>query len=86
MTNHIAPIDLNFFVLFSMTNFYRFVKNIFYKKFRMFGAIVWNLLIIEPFFHWIFWKTKIEIYIETWGVLGIIGKPFTKFDLINLIS
>jgi hypothetical protein len=31
--------------------------------FRMFGATMWNLLIIEPFFHWIFWKTKIENYI-----------------------
>ncbi len=31
--------------------------------FRMFRAIMWNLLIIEPFFHRIFRKTKIENYI-----------------------
>jgi hypothetical protein len=28
--------------------------------FRMFEVIVWKLLIIEPFFHWFFWKTKIN--------------------------
>jgi hypothetical protein len=35
--------------------------------FRMFGATMWNLLIIEPFFHWIFSKMNIEIYIGIWG-------------------
>jgi hypothetical protein len=43
--------------------------------FRMFGTIVWNLLIIEPFVHWFFWKTKIENYVGIWGFFGIIGKP-----------
>jgi hypothetical protein len=54
--------------------------------FKMFGAIVWNLLIIEPFFHRIFWKTKIENYIEIWGHSWYCWKALTKFDLINLIS
>ncbi len=53
--------------------------------FRMFGAIVWNLLIIEPFFHWIYWKTKIENYIKIWGHYWYCWKTFTKFDLIKLI-
>jgi len=52
---------------------------------RMFGATVWNLLIIEPFFHWIFWKTKIENYIRIWGHSWYCWKAFTKFDLIKLI-
>jgi hypothetical protein len=45
---------------------------------------MWNLVIIEPFFHWIFWKTKIENYI---GILGCwyCSKALTKFDLIKLI-
>ncbi len=49
--------------------------------FRMFGIIVWNLLIIEPFFHWIFWKTKIENYIGIWGHNWYCWKSLTKFDL-----
>jgi hypothetical protein len=65
-----------------MINFHPFVKNILEKKyyfrkflkFRMFGATIWNLLIIESFFHWIFWKPKIEYYIGTWEVLGIVRK------------
>jgi hypothetical protein len=52
--------------------------------FRMFGTTVWNLLIIEPFFHWIFWKTKIENYI--WRHSWYCWKALTKFDLIKLIS
>ncbi len=43
--------------------------------FRMFGTTMWNLLIIEPFFHWIFWKTKIKNYIVIQGTLGIVKKP-----------
>jgi hypothetical protein len=43
--------------------------------FRMFGVTMWTLLIIKPFFHWIFWKTKIENCIGIWGVLGIVRKP-----------
>jgi hypothetical protein len=53
--------------------------------FRMFGTIVWNLLIIKPFFHWFFWKTKIENYIGIWGHSWYCWKALTKFDLIKLI-
>jgi hypothetical protein len=52
--------------------------------FRMLRAIVWNLLIIEPFFHWSFWKTKIENYIRIWGHFWYCWKTFTEFDLIKL--
>jgi hypothetical protein len=41
----------------------------------MFGAIVWNLLIIEPFFHGIFEKPRLKTILELGGVFGIIGKP-----------
>ncbi len=53
--------------------------------FRMFRATMWNLLIIEPFFHWIFWKMKIEIYIGIWGRSWYCWKVLTKFDLIKSI-
>jgi hypothetical protein len=53
--------------------------------FIMFGATMWNLLIIEPFFHWIFWKAKIENYIGIWGHSWYCWKTFTKFDFIKLI-
>jgi len=43
--------------------------------FRMFGAIMWNLLIIKPFFHWIFWKTKIQNYIGIWAFLVLLESP-----------
>ncbi len=52
--------------------------------FRMFGVTMWNLLII-PFFHWFFWKTKIENYIGIWGRFWYCWKALTKFDLIKLI-
>jgi hypothetical protein len=52
---------------------------------RMFGATMWNLLIIEPFFHWIFWKTKIENYMNL-GHSWYCWKTLTEFDLIKLIS
>jgi hypothetical protein len=42
--------------------------------FRMFGAIVWNLLIIEPFIDF-FAKPRLKTTFELWGILGIIGKP-----------
>jgi hypothetical protein len=54
--------------------------------FIIFRAIVWNLLIIEPFFHWIFWKTNIENYIGILGCSWYCWKALTKFDLIKLIS
>jgi len=53
--------------------------------FRMFGAIVWNLLIIEPFFLWIKKKTKIENYIGIWVHSWDYWKALTKFDLVKLI-
>jgi len=34
---------------------------------EIFGVTMQRLLIIEPFFHWSFWKTKIENYIGIWG-------------------
>jgi hypothetical protein len=57
--------------------------------FRMFGTTMWNLLIIEPFFHWIFWKTKIENYIGTWGVFLVLLESlhqvqFNKVDFVIL--
>jgi hypothetical protein len=43
--------------------------------FRMFGGIVWNLLIIEPFFIDFFEKPRLKTILEFGGVLGIVGKP-----------
>jgi hypothetical protein len=43
--------------------------------FRMFGAIVWNLLIVEPFFIDFFEKPRLKTILEFGGVLGIVGKP-----------
>jgi hypothetical protein len=43
--------------------------------FRMFGVMVWTLLIIEPFFHWIKKKPRLKTLLEYGGILGIIGKP-----------
>jgi hypothetical protein len=42
--------------------------------FRMFGVIVWNLLIIEPFFIDFFEKPRLKTILELGGVLGIVGK------------
>jgi hypothetical protein len=54
--------------------------------FKMFGATVWNLLIIEPLFIECFLKTKIENYIGTWGHSWYYWKTPTRFNLIKLIS
>ncbi len=43
--------------------------------FRMFGATMWNLLIIEPFFIENFEKPRLKTILEFGGVLGIVGKP-----------
>ncbi len=43
--------------------------------FRMFGAIVWNLLIVEPFFIDFFEKPRLKTILEFGGILGIVGKP-----------
>jgi hypothetical protein len=53
--------------------------------FKMSETTMWNLWIIEPFFHWIFWKTNIENYIGIWGHYWYCWKALTKFDLIKLI-
>jgi predicted CDP-diglyceride synthetase/phosphatidate cytidylyltransferase len=34
---------------------------------RLFGAMVWKILTIEPFFQWKLNKIKIESYIVIWG-------------------
>jgi hypothetical protein len=34
---------------------------------KMFGATMWKLLIIEPFFQWKFNKIEIENCIRIWG-------------------
>jgi len=41
----------------------------------MFGAIMWNLLIIEPFFHEFFEKSRLKIILKFGDILGIVGKP-----------
>jgi hypothetical protein len=51
----------------------------------LFGAMVWMLLIIEPFFQWIiFFLTKICIGI--WGHSWCCWKALDKLDLIEFIS
>jgi hypothetical protein len=54
--------------------------------FRVFGAKVWNLLIIEPFFYWNFEKPRLKTILEIGGVLGIVGKPSpcNKVDFLIL--
>jgi len=42
---------------------------------RLFGAMLWKLLIIEPFFRWKLNKIEIETVLEFGGVLGVVGKP-----------
>jgi hypothetical protein len=43
--------------------------------FQMFGAIVWNLLIIQPFVIEFFEKPRLKTILEFGGVLSIVGKP-----------
>ncbi len=43
--------------------------------FRMFGATMWNLLIIEAFFIEFFEKQRLKSILEIGGVLGVVGKP-----------
>ncbi len=43
--------------------------------FRVFGARMWNLLTIEPFFFEFFEKPRLKIMLKIGGVLGIVGKP-----------
>lgn len=42
---------------------------------KLFGVMVWKLLIIKPFFQWKVNKNKIEIVLEVGGVLGVVGEP-----------
>jgi hypothetical protein len=51
--------------------------------FRMFGTIVWNLLIIEPFFHWFLKNQDWELYWNL-GVFLIVGKLSPSFNFVIL--
>jgi hypothetical protein len=51
-----------------------------------FGAIVWKLLIIEPFFQWKFNKIKSENSIGIWGCSGCCWKALGESDLVEFIS
>jgi hypothetical protein len=42
--------------------------------FRMFGATLWNLLIIDHFFIEFFEKPRLKTILEFGGVFGIVGK------------
>jgi hypothetical protein len=41
----------------------------------MFGAIVWNVLILNHFFIEFFEKPRLKTILEFGGILGIVGKP-----------
>jgi hypothetical protein len=43
--------------------------------FRVFGARVWDPLIIEPFFILFFEKPRLKTILKIGGVLDIVGKP-----------
>jgi hypothetical protein len=42
---------------------------------RVFGIMVWKLLIVEPFFPWKLNEFETKNCIGIWGHLGVIGKP-----------
>jgi hypothetical protein len=47
--------------------------------FKTFGVMVYNFLIIEPFFHrFFFLKPRLKTILEYGGLFGIIGKPSTS--------
>jgi hypothetical protein len=46
--------------------------------FRLFGATMWKLLIIEPFFQWKINKIKLKFVLEFGGTLGVVGKHLTS--------
>jgi hypothetical protein len=59
--------------------------------FRMFGAIVWNQLIIEPFFPMIFLKNQgWKLYWNLGALLVLLESPhqvwFNKVDFVTLRS
>jgi hypothetical protein len=43
--------------------------------FRMFGSIVWNLLLLNHFFIELFEKPRLKTILQFGGVFGIVGKP-----------
>jgi len=53
---------------------------------RLFGAMVWKLLIIEPFFIWKLNTIKTENYIGIWGCFWCCWKAVDESDLIEFIS
>jgi hypothetical protein len=53
---------------------------------KLFGTIMWKLLIIEPFFQWKLYKIKIEKYTRIWGHSLCAWKALGESDLIELIS
>ncbi len=53
---------------------------------RLFGATMWKLLIIEPFFQWKLNKIKTENCIEFWGCSCYCWKAPKESDLIKFIS
>jgi hypothetical protein len=54
--------------------------------FETLGAMVWKLLIIEPFFQCKLNKIKIENNIGIWGHSWCCWKALGKLDLIEFIS
>jgi hypothetical protein len=53
---------------------------------RMFGAMVWRLLNVKPFFHSKLNKVKTKNNIGIWGRSCYCQKAFTKLDLIDFNS
>ncbi len=53
---------------------------------RPFGAMVWKLLIIEPFSQWKLNEIKTESCIGIWGCFLCCWKAFSKADLTEFIS
>jgi hypothetical protein len=45
---------------------------------RLFGATVWKLLIIEPFFQWKLNKIGTETVFEFGGIQGVVEKPLVS--------
>jgi hypothetical protein len=52
----------------------------------LFGATMWNLLIIEPFFGRKLNKIETKNYIEVWGHYWGCWKTFNESNLIKFIS
>jgi len=53
---------------------------------RLFGAMVWKLLIIEPFSQWKLNEIKTESCIGIWGCFWCCWKAFSEPHLIEFIS